>query len=155
MEVSTVNFPGFVLSKLITISKPGLCTFQWHNAIKHCYIAAVRKMLNYFVWALLVRYQLVALYRHICLQSTNESAILHYLHNRFIRITMPLPMAMSAEQFVYWLLVTIQQLCMPDTCMLADGASRTNQLRSAHMVAILQGGFTMLNRQFGSLTVAR
>jgi hypothetical protein len=50
-------------------------------------------------------------------------------------------MAMSAERFVYWLLA-IQKLRMLDTCMLADGALRTNPLRSAHAGAILQGIFT-------------
>jgi hypothetical protein len=34
---------------------------------------------------------------------------------------------------------TIQQLRMPDICVLADGASRTNNLRSAHAGAILKG----------------
>jgi hypothetical protein len=46
MEVSMVNLPGFVFSK------PGPCTFQWYKAVLHC--RAVRKMLNNFVWALLV-----------------------------------------------------------------------------------------------------
>jgi hypothetical protein len=36
-------------------------------------------------------------------------------------------------------LVTIQQLRMSDTCVQADGASRTNHLGSAHAGAILQG----------------
>jgi hypothetical protein len=76
MEASTVNFPGFVFSKLRLASRG----FVLSNGIKHCYIAAVTKMLNNFVWVLLVRYQLIALYCHICLQFINESAILHYLY---------------------------------------------------------------------------
>jgi hypothetical protein len=58
-------------------------------------------------------------------------------------------MVMSAYLFVYWLQVTIQQLRLPDTRVLAIGASRTNHLRSAHAGAILQGmcafGFAVQN----------
>jgi hypothetical protein len=52
-----VNFPGFVFSKLslLQLASRG---FVLSNGIKHSYIAAIRKMLNNFVWALLVRYQL-------------------------------------------------------------------------------------------------
>jgi hypothetical protein len=61
MEVSTVNYPGFVFCKfsLIQFVSRG---FVLSNGIKHCYIATMRKMLNNFVWALLLRYQLVALF---------------------------------------------------------------------------------------------
>jgi hypothetical protein len=86
MEVSTGNIPGFVFSKLSLLQLASQ-SFVLSNGKKHCYIATMRKMLNNIAWVLLARHQLC----HICLKSTNESAILHYLYNRFIRITAPLP----------------------------------------------------------------
>jgi hypothetical protein len=51
MEVSTVNFPGFVFSKLSWLQL-AIRGFVLSNGIKNCYIASMRKMLNNFVWAL-------------------------------------------------------------------------------------------------------
>jgi hypothetical protein len=48
MEVSTVNLPGFVFSKLRLLQSASR-GFVLSNGIKHCYIAAMRKMLNNFV----------------------------------------------------------------------------------------------------------